>query len=84
MVTRRLRFYLHRGVGEGAAPFRGLLHFTLDPHFIMLSAKQVFGMTRPGIEPRYAESLVITKIIGPMGRSIVRKMTYTESSVVFT
>ena len=27
----------HQGVGEGATPFPGLLHFTLDPYLIMLS-----------------------------------------------
>ena len=26
-----------QGVGEGATPFPGLLHFTLDPYLIMLS-----------------------------------------------
>ena len=26
-------------VGEGASPFPGLLHFTLDPYLIVLSAK---------------------------------------------
>ena len=31
---------LHRGVGEGATPFPGLLHSTLDPYLIMLSVKQ--------------------------------------------
>ena len=31
---------LYRDVGEGATPFPGLLHFTLDPYPIMLSAKQ--------------------------------------------
>ena len=30
----------HRGVGEGATPFPGLLHFTLDPYLIVLGAKQ--------------------------------------------
>ena len=40
----------HQGVGEGATPFPGLLHFTLDPHLIMLSDKQ------GGI--KYYESLV--------------------------
>ena len=42
------------------APFLGLIHFTLDPYLKILSVKQggivshfwVFGMTRPGIEPR--------------------------------
>ena len=29
-----------QGVGEGATPFPGLLHFTLDPYLIMLSVKQ--------------------------------------------
>ena len=32
--------FLHQGVGEGATPFPGLLHFTLDPYLIMLSVKQ--------------------------------------------
>ena len=27
------------GVGEGATPFPGLLHFTLDAYLIMLSVK---------------------------------------------
>ena len=41
-VTRRLPFrqLLHQGVGEGATPFPGLLHFTLEPYLIMLSVKQ--------------------------------------------
>ena len=30
----------HQGVGEGANPFPGLLHFTFDPYLIMLSVKQ--------------------------------------------
>ena len=30
----------HQGVREGATPFPGLLHFTLDPYLIMLSDKQ--------------------------------------------
>ena len=30
----------YQGVGEGAAPFPGLLHFTLDPYLIMLSVEQ--------------------------------------------
>ena len=28
------------GIREGTTPFLGLLHFTLDPYFIMLSVKQ--------------------------------------------
>ena len=41
-MTRRLFFQqvLHRSVGEGASSFLGLLHFTLDLHLIVLSAKQ--------------------------------------------
>ena len=31
---------LHRGIEECATLFLGLLHFTLDPHLIVLSAKQ--------------------------------------------
>ena len=30
----------HEGSRGGAAPFPGLLHFTLDPYLIVLSAKQ--------------------------------------------
>ena len=33
------RKLLHCGVGEDAAPFPGLLHFTLDPYLIMHSVK---------------------------------------------
>ena len=59
---------LHRGVGEGATPFPGLLHFILDTYLILLSVNQqvtstifkVFGMTRPGIEPRFSEPLANT------------------------
>ena len=38
----RLPFQLlqHWGIRKGATPFSGLLHFTLDPYLIMLSAKQ--------------------------------------------
>ena len=41
-ATQRLPFQelLHRGVGVGATPFPGFLHFALDPYFIILSAKQ--------------------------------------------
>ena len=31
---------IHRGVGEGATPFPGLLHLTFDPYLIMLNVKQ--------------------------------------------
>ncbi len=31
---------LHRGVGEGATPFPGLLHFTLDMYLVLLSVEQ--------------------------------------------
>ena len=33
-------FSIATTIGEGASPFPGLLHFTLDPHLIVLSAKQ--------------------------------------------
>ena len=41
-MTRRLYFQklLHEVVGEGATLFPGLLHFTIDPYFMMLSVKQ--------------------------------------------
>ena len=43
---------LHRGVEEGAAPFSGLLHFTLDTYLTMLSVKQ------GGIKYNFLKSLV--------------------------
>ena len=53
-MTRRLPFQklLHRGVREGATPFPGLLHFSLDPYLIMLSVKQ------GSIKCHFFESLV--------------------------
>ena len=63
-----------QGVREGATPFPGLLHFTLDPYLIMLSVMQggikyhfwVFGMTRLRIEPRSPGFLVNTLTIMPL------------------
>ena len=43
---------LHWGVGEGATPFPGLLHFTLDTYLILLSVKQ------GGIKYHFLKSLV--------------------------
>ena len=46
--------FIYRSVGEGATSFPGMLHFTLDPHLIVLSKAasstifRIFGMTRPG------------------------------------
>ena len=34
-----LQQLLHWGVGDGSAPFFGLLHFTLDAYLIMLIIK---------------------------------------------
>ena len=34
------QYLLYQGVGEGATPSTGLLHFTLDTCLIMLSVKQ--------------------------------------------
>ena len=41
-ATQRLPFQylLHRGVGEDATTFSGVLHFTLDTYLIMMSVKQ--------------------------------------------
>ena len=36
----RQLYFLHRRGGEGATPFSGLLHFTLDMYLILLSVKQ--------------------------------------------
>ena len=48
-------------------------HFTLDPYLILLTVKQgsiflVFGMTRPGIEPRSPGPLANTLLIRPIAR----------------
>ena len=53
-VTQRFPFQqlLHQGVGEGATPFPGLLHFTFDPYLKMLSIKQ------GSIKYHFLESLV--------------------------
>ena len=56
---------LHQGVGEGATPFPGLLHFTLDPYLIMLSVKQggikyhFLSLWSPG---RLANTLFVNKL----------------------
>ena len=48
----------YRSVGEGDAPFPGLLYFNLDTYFITLSEEVsnstfwVFGISRPVIETR--------------------------------
>ena len=65
---------LRRGIAEHGTPFPGLLHFTLDPCFILLSVKQgrikchfkKFGMRRPGIEPRSPRLLVNTLPTKPL------------------
>ena len=67
---RKNKYLLCKGVWERATPFPGLLHVTLDPYFIMLSAKQsgikyhfwVFDMTRPGIQPQSPRPLVKFKL----------------------
>ena len=55
MLNERVNNYItHRCVGEGATPFPGLFHFTLDKYLILLSVKQevsstifkVFGMSQ--------------------------------------
>ena len=63
-----------RCVRGGANHFSGLLHFTLDTDLILLSKEvsctilKVFGMTRPGIEPRSPSPLTNTLPTGPMSR----------------
>ena len=39
LVSSKVGHY-SRGVGEGATPYSGLLHFTLDTYLILLSVKQ--------------------------------------------
>ena len=54
MATRRLPFHklLRRGVREGATPFPGFLHFTLDPYLIISSVKP------DGVKYHFSESQV--------------------------
>ena len=40
ICTKTFQEVLHQGVWEGATPFQGLTHFTLDHYLIMLSVKQ--------------------------------------------
>ena len=78
-------FLIATVIGEGATPFPGLLHFTLDPCLIMLSVKQggikyhfwVFSMTRSGIEPRSPGPLANTLTIMPMSGMAI--YTYMQS-----
>ena len=73
-----------RDVGEGDAPFPGLLHFTLDTYLILLIIKQdsikyhfwVFGMNRPDIEPRSPGPLANTLLISLVK---VKLVTVVES-----
>ena len=75
-ATRRIPFQwlLHRGLGEDATPFPGLLHFTHDTYLILLSVKQggikyhfkVFGMMQPGIELKSPRPLTNTQPTWPM------------------
>ena len=63
-------------VGEGATPFPGLLHFTFDMYLVSLSVKQgvsstislIYGMMRPGIEPRSPGPLVNIQPTRPMSQ----------------
>ena len=63
----------------GRTPFPELLHFTLDTYLILLSVKQggikyhfkIFGMTRPGIEPRFPGSLTNTLPTRPVSRLMI-------------
>ena len=63
----------------GCYSFPGLLYFTLDPYLIMLGVKQggikyhfwVFGMTRPGIEPRSPGPLANTLTARPMSGKLL-------------
>ena len=79
---------LHQGVGEGATPFPGLLHFTLDPYLIMLRVKKeasstifwVFGMTRPGIEPRSTGRLANTLTARPMSGIYYLVISFKKTS----
>ena len=84
-MTRRLPFQqlLPRCVRKGATPFFGLLHTTLHPYLIIPSFKQggikyhiVFGMTRPGIEPRSPRPLANTLLSRPI-------LTNTQKNQLF-
>ena len=71
----------HQGVEEGDTPFPGLIHFTLDPCLLILSAKQgsikyhflSLGMTQPEIEPRSPGTLANTILIRPKTKMVSHK-----------
>ena len=67
---------LHWGVEEGATPFPGLLHFTLDMYLIMLSVKQ------RSIKYYFFESLAWLKLglnpVSPaIGKALPTKLSLT-------
>ena len=74
---------------EGAIPFSGLLHFTLDAHLIMVNVKQrhikynfwVFGMTWPRIELRSPRPLVNTLRTSSMVRNKLSSSTVKGNSM---
>ena len=67
-ATRRFPFQKlqHPDVRKGSSPFHGSHHFTLDTYLILPSKEvsstilNVFGITRPEIEPRSPRPLVNT------------------------
>ena len=68
---------IHWGVGKGATPFSGILHFSIDLYFIMLNVKQSgikyhflsLWYDSTWIEPRSPGPVANALTIIPMGRS---------------
>ena len=81
-----------RLVAEDTTPFTGLVHFTLDPYFIMLSIKEaasgiifwIFGMTQSGIEPWSPRPLANTQDFCALRLRSPKKSTPTAGVVEYT
>ena len=68
---------IHWGLGEGATPFLELFHFTLYPHFIMLSVKQ------GGIVPFLSLWYDMTWDRTPVSLAIDEHTTHLANGLVF-
>ena len=78
------RYLLHQGVGEGATPFPGLLHFTLDLYLIMLSVKQG-GIKYYGLSLSYDSTWDWTQLSKAIGEhySIYRKNNSKNENLLY-
>ena len=71
---------LYQGVGEGATPFPGLLHFTLDSYLIMLSVKQG-GIKYHFLSLWYDSSWDWTQVSRAIGEHITTSLDHSTLSI---